>query len=237
MELAEALETEGVESLEALKAKTAKEVEAKAKLEADTAKIEAEKKMLETEELLRKQITDLEKIKTDQGAEVGNLRKEILEKKERLSNMENEEKPENAGGSEAEKTEERWKEENAAREATLSDADWNTFDEALKEANPEVRSLAVGSEEGRAAFMDSILGSSTQATQETFRRPEQKKKLSIAEQIQIGLGKLNETVPPAMRPSGTGFDADRQTKDKQSLPNRAMLSTGSIRDMIDASKE
>jgi hypothetical protein len=226
MELEEILKAKGVSSLEELEAK----------IKADALK---EKEASET--LLRKQIKDLELIKASQGDTIGATRKEIDEAKAKLIELERisatknlENKPDDAPVVSG-KTEQQWKQENEEREKALSDADWTKLDEAAKALDAETRRLAMSTEEGRAAFMSEVLGS-TVAVQETFRRPVQEKKLTVAEQIQIGLGKLKPNTAPVLRPSGSGFSANRPVTKQTAQPNPALLRTGSLRDMIAANK-
>ena len=91
---------------------------------------------------------------------------------------------------------------NSEREKAFKDEDWTTVDTALKDAPPEVRTL-IQTEEGRAAFYTQVLGSSEQEAQETLRRPVQKEKLSVAEQMDAYFGKKKPSGRvPARQPSG-----------------------------------
>jgi hypothetical protein len=227
MELADILKEKGVTSLE--------ELEAKIKADALKEK-EAE------EALLRKQIKDLEEIKAKQGDTIGTTRKELDEAKGKLIEMEKlkmepekilEKKPDDAPAQG--KTQEQWRQENEAREKALTDEDWTKLDEAAKALDADTRKLALSDEEGRAAFMAEVLGSAA-PVQETFRRPTQEKKLSVAEQIQQGLAKLKPNSTPSLRPSGSGFSANRQPVKQTAAPNPALLKTGSLRDMVAAHK-
>lgn len=234
MELEEILKAKGVDTLEELEAK----IRQAALAEGATG-----------EETLRKQIKDLETIKDKQGDTIGSVKKELDEVRAKLLSLEknkietgkpNEEptmidgkKPEDAPAQG--KSEEQWRQDNEARELALTDSDWTKLDEAAKVLDPEVRKLAVSTEEGRAAFMAEVLGSA-EPGQETFRRPVQKKKLTVAEQIQQGLNKTQQKPPVSLRASGSGFSADRKPIEKKPAPHAALLRTGSLRDMVAAHK-
>ena len=219
--IAELLESKGVSTLE--------ELESKIKTEAQAATL------LSVEEQkagLKKQIADLETIKAAQGDEVGTLRKDLADAKEKLEKMDVGKNAEDAD-SPTGKTPEQWATENAQAEKALTDADWNKLDTALKNAPEETRKLAIGSEEGRAAFRNAILGSDASPEQETFRRPVQKKKLSVEEQIKAGLGLLKPNTAPTLRPSGSGFNPN-QPNQKKPAPMGPRSNSGSILDRIKA---
>jgi hypothetical protein len=192
MTLEERLSEAGVATLE--------ELEAKIKADASASSTAEEAK-------LRKQITDLETIKASQGTEIGGLRKNESALKEaelKLAEFEQSKKSENddPNNRRPEKTDDDWKQANANREKAFKDEDWDKVDAALKEAPPEVKALAK-TEEGRAAFYDSTLGSSETENQETLRRPVQKEKLSVAEQMDAYFGKNKSSGRvPARQPSG-----------------------------------
>lgn len=224
MELEEVLKAKGVTTLEELEAK----IKADAKKEADAAEV-----------TLRKQIKDLEAIKDSQGQTIGDARKEADLLKARLLEIEKEKmKPisENRSDDAQAPNEEQLRRANEAREQALTDEQWLLLEEATKVMDTETRKLAVATEEGRAAFMNSVLGSA-QTAQETFRRPVQQKKLTVQEQIEIALGKTKANVPPALRPAGSGFSADRQPVQKPAAPSVALLRNGGLRDMIAANKQ
>jgi hypothetical protein len=226
MELEEALKAKGVTTLDELEAKI---------------KANAIREKEEQEAALRKQIKDLEEIKAKQGDSLGSTRKELDDAKAKLLELEKEKLSKPISGNKTDdvppaqsKTEEQWRQENEAREKALSDAEWLKLDAAYKAAPDETRKLA-STEEGRAAFMAAILGSAGTAAQETFRRPAQEKKLTVEEQIKIGLGLIKPNVPANVRASGSGF-ADRQPIQQAKQPNIALSRTGSLRDMIAANK-
>ena len=181
--------------------------ELEAKIKADAA---AEVKATATAEeaKLRKQITDLETIKASQGGEIGELRKNkeaLAEAERKLAEFEKSKKTDNGTPKDppAEKSEDAWKQENSEREKAFNDGDWNKVDAAMKAAPPEAKAL-IKTEAGRAAFYDRVLGSaSTQEAQETLRRPIQKEKLTVAEQLDAYLNKGKQPVRvPARQPSG-----------------------------------
>ncbi len=195
MTLEERLSEAGVETLEELEAKIRTEAEAKA---------------VKEKEALKEQVKNLETIKASQANEVGDARKakeaaeaalkELKELKE--STQTDKGNLEDRG---AEKTDDDWKQANAEREKTFTDEDWAKLDQALKDAPAEVKALAK-TEEGRAAFYASTFGSKeSPETLETFRRPEQKKKLSVAEQMDAYLNKnKSQYSVPSARPSAIG---------------------------------
>lgn len=226
--LEETLSANGVATLEELTAKIAK----------DTAdRIEKEK--ADAEALLKKQIKDLEEIKAKQGEKIGLLQKATeLSKEKELLMSDGTKKPDDAPADVTveEKTEAQWKAENDAIEASLDENAWNVLDNTLKSATPEVRKLATTSEEGRAAFLKTVLGTTVQPpAQETFRRPVQEKKLSVEEQIAIGLGKLKPATTPTLRSVGSGFDPNRKQTDNNNF-QPAWSNSGSIRDRLAESK-
>ena len=181
--------------------------ELEAKIKADTA-AEVKTAAVAEEARLRKQITDLETIKASQGGEIGELRKNkeaLAEAERKLAEFEKSKKTGNEPPKDppAEKSEDAWKQENSEREKAFKDDDWNKVDAAMKAAPPEAKVL-IKTEAGRAAFYDRVLGStSTQEAQETLRRPVQKEKLTVAEQLDAYLNKGKQPVRiPARQPSG-----------------------------------
>jgi len=232
MTLEEMLEAKGVKTIEEYNEKISAEVKS-------ALKAEQEKE----EEVLRKQIKDLEAIKDSQGNTIGTTKKELDEAKSKLLELEKkgmeankgilEKKPEDAL---AVKTEQQWRQENDAREKALTDEEWNKLEEATKALDAGTRKLAVATEEGRAAFMAEVLGSTEQA-QETFRRPVTEKKLSVAEQIALALNKQKPNIPAMRRPQGSGFSNDRKEIKPDVSINPALLRTGSLRDMVAAHKK
>lgn len=195
MTLEERLAAAGVTTLEELEAKIKADAAAAVRAEAQSE-----------EAKLRKQITDLEAIKASQGGEIGELRKnkEALEEAQRkLAEFESKKTGnEPTKVAPVEKTEADWKQANSEREKAFTDADWDKVDAALKDAPAEAKALIM-TEAGRAAFYDRILGSSQKAVQETLRRPVQKEKLSVAEQLDAYLNKGKQPVRvPARQPSG-----------------------------------
>ena len=204
--LEERLAAAGVEDLEAL--------EAKIKADATTA---AEAGNKEAKEGLEKQVTDLEKIKGTQGTEIGDLRKraEAAEEEAKILKESKQTENDDPANRRPEKSGDDWKRENADREKAFKDEDWDKVDAALKDADPDVRELAK-TEEGRAAFYNQILGSSSTETQETFRRPQKKEKLSVAEQIDQALNKDNGNRVPSLRPSGIGTSKQTNEQNNQS---------------------
>lgn len=189
--LEERLTEAGVDTLEAL--------ELKIKTDAETAsqtKIDS----------LDEQVKNLELIKGTQGTEIGELRKERDTQSEALRILKESKQAENelTGSRRPEKTEDDWKAKNSDREKAFKNEDWDKVDDALKNAATEVKAL-VKTEEGRSAFYDQILGTSTEQAQETLRRPVQKEKLTVAEQMDAYLAKEGSTRRiPSMKPSGTG---------------------------------
>lgn len=196
MTLEERLEQAGVTTLEELEAK----------IKADAA-AEVKAKAAAEEAALRKQISDLEAIKASQGGEIGELRKnkEALEEAQRkLAEFEQSKKTDDDPPKAApvEKTEADWKQANSEREKAFTDADWDKVDAELKAAPSEAKALIM-TEAGRAAFYDRVLGSGSKEVQETLRRPVQKEKLSVAEQLDAYLNKGKQTQRvPARQPSG-----------------------------------
>jgi hypothetical protein len=227
MDLEQVLKDKGVTSIEELEAKI---------------KADALKEKEAQEALLRKQIKDLEEIKAKQGDSLGNAIKELDEAKAKLLEIEKGKivdtdlvnKTKDAPSAPQGKTEEQWRLENEAREKALGDAEWAKLDEAYKSAPDETRKLA-STEEGRAAFMAAVLGSALPKAQETFRRPAQEKKLTVEEQIKIGLGLIKPNTVPNVRASGSGF-ADRQDSNTRQQIDMALTRTGSLRDLIKAHK-
>lgn len=231
MTLEEMLKTNGVETIEEYNAKIAAE-----------AKEAAVNEQRAAEEALRKQIRDLEEIKAKQGGAIGDSRKEIdalrgklleLEKKNMEPGKQFEKKPDDAPPSG--KTEEQWRQENDAREKALTDDEWNKLESEAGRLPEDVRKTVLSTEEGRAAFMDEVLGS--KKMQETFRRPVPEKKLSVQEQIQLALGKRKPGVIPSQRLSGSGFSSERKPIEPTKRLHPALLKTGSLRDMVQAHKE
>ncbi len=195
MTLEERLTQAGVTSL----------AELEAKIKADAA-AEVKAATLAEEAKLRKQITDLETIKASQGGEIGELRKNkeaLAEAERKLAEFESKKTGnEPPKDSPAEKTEDDWKQGNSEREKAFKDEDWAKVDAALKDAPPEAKAL-IKTEAGRAAFYDRVLGSNQREAQETLRRPVQKEKLTVAEQLDAYLNKGKQPVRvPARQPSG-----------------------------------
>lgn len=226
MELEKALEEKGVKSLDELEEKARNEALAKAKADNQTS-IDA----------LKVQITDLEKIKGEQSVEVGEIRKQLQTaeaEKTALAEKISQEKA-NDDLKKQEKESEIHK-QNQEREKVLTDADWKVLEAAIEGASDEVRELATSSEEGRAAFMDEVLGKQTPTNtgRETFRRPAQEEKLTIQEQIARGIGTANRFQRPNGRLAGTGFDSNRQPA---SAPDKPPSFSGSLSDRIRQSKK
>lgn len=193
MTLEERLAEAGVTTLEELEAKIKSDAitDAKAAANAEEAK-------------LRKQISDLELIKGQQGTKQGELTKELEAAKEKLAEFEESKQTENEPPKEqkTEKSEADWKQENSEREQAFSDDDWTKVDVELKAAPPEAKKLIM-TEAGRAAFYDRVLGSSKQEAQETLRRPVKKEKLTVAEQLDAYFGKDKKSGRvPVRQPSG-----------------------------------
>lgn len=178
--------------------------ELEAKIKADAAS-EVTAKATAEEAKLRKQITDLETIKASQGGEIGELRKDkeaLAEAKRKLAEFESKKTDNGNPNPPAEKSEDDWKQANSEREKAFKDEDWNKVDAAMKAAPPEAKTL-IKTEAGRAAFYDRVLGSGSVETQETLRRPVQKEKLTVAEQLDAYLNKGKQPVRvPARQPSG-----------------------------------
>lgn len=194
MTLEERLSEAGVATLEELEAK----IKADAIETAKTASTAEEAK-------LRKQITDLETIKASQGTEIGDLRKTaeaLAESQQKLAKFESK-KTENEPPEDRRpvKTEDDWKQVNSEREKAFKDDDWEKVDAALKDAPAEAKEL-IKTEEGRAAFYARVLGSSEQEAQETLRRPVQKEKLSVVEQLDTYFKDKPSGRVPARQPSG-----------------------------------
>lgn len=233
MTLDERLKDAGVDTLEELETQIRNNAEAEA---------------LKKSDKLKTQLTDLEGIKASQGNEIGDLRKEKesmedklkqFEESKQTKNAEEEDrKPEEKAGEAAAKVDAYWEQENAAREQAFSDKDWSKVDKALKDAPAEVKALATASEEGRAAFYAKTLGSGEEDQQETFRRPQQKAKLSIAEQIAQGLEKANgSTRVPGRRPSGVGAPSNQEGDKTRPEVSYMLVNSPSLMDRITALKE
>ena len=212
MTLEERLAEAGVATLEELEAKI--KADATASVTATTTAEEAK---------LRKQITDLETIKASQGTEIGTLRKNdgaLAEAQAKLAKFEESKEDGNEPPEDRrpEKTEGDWKQVNSEREKAFKDEDWTKVDTALKDAPPEVKAL-IKTEEGRAAFYIQVLGSSEQEAQETLRRPVQKEKLSVAEQMDAYFNK-NKTSGrvPARQPSGIVTSKQNQNQNQSGEP-------------------
>ena len=180
---------------------TLAELEAKIKADVKAAALAEEAK-------LRKQITDLETIKASQGSEIGELRKNkeaLVEAERKLAEFNELKKTGNGqpNSSTTEKSEDDWKQGNSEREKAFKDEDWVKVDAALKDAPPEAKAL-IKTEAGRAAFYNRVLGSgSVVDAQETLRRPVQKEKLTVAEQLDAYLNKGKQPVRvPTRQPSG-----------------------------------
>jgi len=209
MTLEERLSEAGVATLEELEAKIKADAIASAKVDANA-----------TEASLRKQVSDLELIKGQQGTKQGQLTKDLAEAQTKLAEFEESKKTENEQPEDRrpEKTEGDWKQVNSEREKAFNDDEWNKVDAALKDAPPEVRTL-VKTEEGRAAFYEQVLGSSEQEAQETLRRPVQKEKLSVAEQMDVWLNKDKQSSRvPARQPSGIVTSKTNQNKNQSGEP-------------------
>ena len=211
MTLEERLTQAGVASLDELEAKIKADAAAEVKA---TATAEEAK--------LRKQITDLENIKASQGGEIGELRKDkeaLTEAKRRLAEFEISKKTDNGNPNPtAEKSEDDWKQANSEREKAFKDDDWNKVDAAMKTAPPEAKAL-IKTEAGRAAFYDRVLGSGSVETQETLRRPVQKEKLTVAEQLDAYLNPRKQSVRvPARQPSGIVPSKPNQNQNQSGEP-------------------
>lgn len=224
MELNELLEQHNVESLE----------QALEKIK-NSAQAEALKSFEEQKAGLKKQITDLETIKASQGDEVGTMRKDLKEAKEKLEALSKDSganKSDNASLPEKSvKTEDDWARENKSREASFTDAEWDKLDKALASTDPAIKKL-VSSEEGRAAFMNEILGQPNQQTQATFRRQVQKEQLSIEEQIKQALGRGNVKPVSQRQPAGTAFDPNRQAPESRTPAINPHRRSGSALDLL-----
>ena len=221
MDLNELLEVEGVESLDALRAKLQKQGEQK-------AAGELEKK--------NKQIEDLERIKSEQGNELGDLRKENENlKSAKPAEKQEEKQTDNAPASEG-KTSEQWAQECKEKEAVLTDAEYAKLEEAYKDLDPEVRKLVTQDGEGRLALINNVLESGVQPEQETFRRPTPKRQLTITEQVQQGLGTLKPKTAPRPQTSGVATSSQSNVKPAASIPVPIKM-TGSLLEAINASKQ
>ena len=208
MTLEERLAAAGVTTLEALEAKIA--ADAKAALVAEKEAIIAAKE---------KQIKDLEAIKGNQGTEIGTLRTAVNALQTSLEQFKESKKTENVPPQNPNppKGEDDWKRENSEREQAFTDEEWTKADEALKALPAEAKAL-VKTEEGRAAFYARVLGSTTTEAQETLRRPQQKAKLTVAEQLDLYLSKtkvVDSQRVPTLRPAGLGTSSVTQKKPTQ----------------------
>jgi len=212
MELKEALEVEGVESLEALKEK----IRASEKVAADL--VLAQKNT---------QITDLEQINTDNGTKLAEAGRTIASlTPENLP----EKKPEDAQGADAvvkAAAEAQFKEKNEARRKHITEEDDAKLVKAYEGLAPEVRTLVDSSEEGLAGFTDEILGTTESPLQKTFRTPVEQVKLSITDQIKMGLGTLKPSTSPRMRPLGLVSSTATSTNESKE-PAIAMKHDGGL---------
>ena len=197
--------------------------ELKAKINTD-----AEAASAQATEALKKQVSDLEIIKATQGNEKGALKTELDGVKAKLAEFESK-KPEDVKPPDDKVVD--WKQENTIREKAFTAEDWDKVDEALKAAPTVAQELATKTEEGRAAFYAETLGSKPQAEQGTFRRPQPKEKLTIAQQVALALGKDTGGRVPVRRPSGVGSPKPNQNKKPADL---SMANSPSLRDRIKA---
>ena len=141
MELSEALKAEGVETLEALKAKIV------AGEQANSATALAAK---DTE------IAGLEAIKKDLGEKQAEAGRTIAALTPPPISKEKELEDEQAASVQ---TEASLKQANSARSASLSEVDDAKLVEAYNGLEPAMRKLVDGSAEGLSSFMDGVLGS------------------------------------------------------------------------------
>jgi len=190
MTLEERLDEAGVATFEELEAKIKADVRAAA---------------LAEEAKLRKQISDLEIIKGQQGTEIGDLRKNkeaLAEAERKLAEFQESKKTEK----ETEpppviKTEQEWKQENEKKLLAMSDDDLAKLNKTIAE-NDDLKAISA-TEEGKAGLIQKILGSNEgDQSQEIFRRPQHEKKLTVAEQIDLALNKKQSGTPANRRPLG-----------------------------------
>ncbi len=206
--LEERLDEAGVKTLEELEAKIVAEA---------TAAVETEIK--EAKDALKKQIEDLEKIKGTQGTEIGDLRKRVEEAEKRaesLKNLEESKQVEDGEGqASSEKSEAELRQENIEREKAFTDEQRALVNKALADAPPEAQELAK-TEAGRKAFYDKYIGSTQTPRQVTFDRPQEKTKLTVAEQLDQYLNKNKDNSrPPALQSSGIGTSNSTNEQDNK----------------------
>jgi len=151
------------------------------------------------------QISNLERIKGENGSVIGDLRKTVDALTGKPNGGIEDVLTEKKGDDGTVKTEADYKAENESLEATLSEEQLGELEELWKALDADTRTLVTNSEEARATYMAEALGSSTAQTQETFRRPKPKVKLSVAEQVLQGLGQLKADTTPRRATSGLGF--------------------------------
>jgi len=208
MTLEEKLDEAGVKTLEELEAKIRNEAEASS---------------VKENESLKEQVKNLEMIKASQGNKVGDAlkAKEAAEAKlEELKESTQAKKGEKENRA-TEKSDDDWRQENSKREKAFSDEDFETVDAALKDAPAEVKDL-VKTEEGRAAFYDKVLGSKESTVSlETFRRLKQKKKLSVAEQMDEWLdkNKSQKSTPTAQSSGIRASNVNQNQKQPSEISN------------------
>jgi hypothetical protein len=120
-----------------------------------------------------------------------------------------------------EKSEADWAKENEARLAALSDEELAKLNETVM-SNGDLKQFA-SSEAGKAALIDKILGTVASDTQAIFHRPQQRQeKLTIAQQVEAALNKGKPNFNAAMRPVGSAFDPNKQTKYKPTVSPESM---------------
>lgn len=204
----ELMQEKGVDSIETLLEK----------IQAEAAE-NAKKPLEEEKEGLVKQIKDLETIKSHQGDEVGNLRKDLTAAIEKLESL-GEKKVNNANPASDEKSEADWAKKNEARLAALSDEELAKLNDTIQK-NSELKQFT-STEAGKAVLMDKILGAVGEEAQEIFRRPQKQEKLTIAEQIEAAMNKQKPNSNAAVRPAGSGFDPNRTINKKPQLTTDSM---------------
>jgi hypothetical protein len=177
----------------------------------------------------KKQLEDLERIKSEQGNEIGSLRKKVDEYNLELA------KKKEAVPVNNEKSDELYAKECDQIEARLSDAEFDVLDGAFKGLDPEVRKLVERPGEGRLAFIKEVLNTGVTTSQETFRRPVQKRQLTVAEQIQEALGKNKaQNTTPRFQTSGAPASV---AKPKEIAIPPSVVRGGSVRDLINYRKQ
>jgi len=146
---------------------------------------------------LRRQITDLEAIKSSQGGEIGELRKNkeaLTEAERKLAEFESKKTEDAAKPAPVVKTEAEWKQENEKQLLAMSDDDLAKLNQTISE-NDVLKDISA-TEEGKAGVILKVLGSGKEAeSQEIFRRPVHEKKLTVAEQIDLALNKKQPGTP------------------------------------------